>query len=145
MMRAIIIYDDVEDNKRNARSLDEAFRGRGFYVNHWQHVEWDADNLLSKLGQFCKEQNMQQLWCCALLMVYMMTYYYYTFQIIIIIDACQVEEGERGEEGDSENNVTTPNRESAASVQLQAAHVLITSSKAKKHGEISLLNLLLNN
>jgi len=43
-----------------------------------------------------------------------------------------VEEGERGEEGDSENNVTTPNRESAASVQLQAAHVLITSSKGEE-------------
>jgi len=66
MMRAIIIYDDEEDNKRNARSLDEALCGRGCYVNHWQHVEWDADNLLSKLGQFCKEQNMQQLWVLCL-------------------------------------------------------------------------------
>jgi len=67
MMRATIVYDDVEDNKRNARSLDEAFRGRGFYVNHWQHVEWNADNLCQKLEQSCQEQNVtEQLWVLCL-------------------------------------------------------------------------------
>jgi len=66
-MRATIIYDDVEDNERNARSLDEAFRGRYFYVNHWQHVEWNADNLCQKLEQSCQEQNaMEQLWVLCL-------------------------------------------------------------------------------
>jgi len=66
-LRAIIIYNDEEDNKTNARSLDKALRGRGFYVNHWQHVEWDEDNLLPKLEQFCKEHNTtEQLWVLCL-------------------------------------------------------------------------------
>jgi len=65
MMRAIIFYNDVEENKRNAHSLDEALCGRGFNVKHWKHKHWSADNLLHKLTKTCRE-DMEQLWVVGL-------------------------------------------------------------------------------
>jgi len=58
--------------------------------------------------------------------------YYCIFQVILIIDACQVEEGEEEEEGGSENNITTPNGESAGSSQTQEVHILITCSRGEE-------------
>ncbi|KAF6037189.1 hypothetical protein EB796_004502 [Bugula neritina] len=152
-MIAIIIYNHEENNERNARSLDVAFRGRGFYVEHWQHLEWNAESLQEKLKKFCQEQNiMEQLWVLCL------THGVYEHildtsnekinierigqtitnasddekEVILIIDACQVEEGEEEEEGGSENNITTPNRESPGPSQTEEVHILITCSRGEE-------------
>jgi len=60
--------------------------------------------------------------------------YYYTFQIIIIIDACQNDEGEEEKEDEEESSenfpIPSPNN-LATSSQPQTAHLLITSSKGQ--------------